>query len=215
MVTADPARTPTLVMFADPNYFLFAGAPNCNSPCVTENPGFAWNHGDFQPEIVTTWLGMVGPGVRDDGVDGKTWSDHTDIRPTVLLLAGLKDDYRHDGRVLSEALAGAALPPSVTGNGNIFRQLAQSYKQINAPVGKFGLGTLRISNSALISNDSGDATYNQLESNLANLNAQRDSLANQMIQILEDAAFNGKTIDPAQASSLIQQANQLLQQVPQ
>src|SRR5207302_894504 len=153
MVTADPARTPTLVMFADPNYFLFAGAPNCNSPCVTENPGFAWNHGDFQPEIVTTWLGMVGPGVRDDGVDGKTWSDHTDIRPTILLLAGLKDDYGHDGRVLSEALTGAALPPSVTGNGNIFQQLAQSYKQINASVGQFGLGTLRISNSALISND--------------------------------------------------------------
>ncbi len=215
MVTADPARTPTLVMFADPNYFLFAGAPNCSLPCVTENPGFAWNHGDVQPEIVTTWLGMVGPGVRDDGVDGNTWSDHTDIRPTILLLAGLKDDYGHDGRVLSEALTGAALPPSVTGNGNIFRQLAQSYKQINASVGQFGLGTLRISNSALISNDSDDATYNQLENNLINLNAQRNSLASQMIQILEDAAFNGKPIDPAVASSLIQQANQLLQQVPQ
>jgi hypothetical protein len=215
MVTADPARTPSLVMFADPDYFLFAGAPNCNSPCVTELPGFAWNHGDVQPEIVTTWLGMVGPGVRDDGVDGNTWSDHTDIRPTILLLAGLKDDYGHDGRVLSEALTGAALPGSVTGNGNIFRQLAQSYKQINAPVGQFGLGTLRISNSALISNDSDDATYNQLENNLINLNAQRDSLAGQMIQILEDAAFNGKPINPAAASSLIQQANQLLQQVPQ
>jgi len=215
MVTADTARTPTLVMFGDPDYFFFAGAPNCTSPCVTELPGFAWNHGDVQPEIVTTWLGMVGPGVRDDGVDGNTWSDHTDIRPTILLLAGLKDDYGHDGRVLSEALTGAALPPSVTGNGNIFRQLAQSYKQINAPVGQFGLGTLRISNSALISNDSDDATYNQLESNLINLNAQRDSLAGQMIQILEDAAFNGKPVDPAVASSLIQQANQLLQQIPQ
>lgn len=215
MVTADPARTPTLVMFGDPDYFFFAGAPNCTSPCVTEPPGFAWNHGDVQPEIVTTWLGMVGPGVRDDGVDGKTWSDHTDIRPTILLLAGLKDDYGHDGRVLSEALTGAALPPSVIGSGNIFRQLARSYKQISAPVGQFGLGTLQISNSALISNDSGDATYNQLENNLINLNVQRDALAGQMIQILEDAAFNGKPIDPAVASSLIQQANQLLQQVQQ
>jgi arylsulfatase A-like enzyme len=215
MVTADPARTPSLVMFGDPDYFLFAGAPNCNSPCVTENPGFAWNHGDVQPEIVTTWLGMVGPGVGDDGVDGETWSDHTDIRPTIMLLTGLKDDYGHDGRVLSEELAGSALPSSMRGNGNIFRKLAQSYKQINACVGQFGLGTLRMSNSALSSNDPGDATYNQLENNLANLNAQRDSLASQMIQILEDAAFNGKTIDRAQASSLIRQANQLLQQVPQ
>src|SRR5213594_3053805 len=65
-----------------------------------------------------------------------------------------------------------------------------------------------ISNSALISNDPGDATYDQLESKLANLNSQRDSIASQMIQILEDAEFNGKAIDPATASSLIQQANQ-------
>jgi hypothetical protein len=132
-----------------------------------------------------------------------------------LLLTGLKDDYAHDGRVLSEALSGSALPSSMRGNGNIFAKLARSYKQINACVGKFGLGTLRMSNSALISNDPGDATYNQVENNLANLNAQRDSLASQMIQILEDAAFNGKAIDRGQASSLIQQANQLLQQVPQ
>jgi hypothetical protein len=201
-------------MFADPDYFLFAGAPNCNSPCVSEDPSFAWNHGDVQSQITTTWLGMVGPGVRDDGVDSQTSSDHTDIRPTILLLTGLKDDYGHDGRVVSEALTGVALPPPLTGNGNIFKRLARSYKQINAPVGQFGLGTLGISNSALISNDPNDATYNQLENTLGSLNAQRDSLASQMIQILEDAEFNGKTIDRAVASSLIQQANQLLQQLP-
>jgi hypothetical protein len=33
--------------------------------------------------------------------------------------------------------------------------------------------------------------------------------------ILEDAVFNGQPIDPVVASSPIQQANQLLQQVPQ
>ena len=90
---------------------------------------------------------------------------------------------------------------------------AASYKQINAAVGQFGLGTLAISNSALISNGPGDATYDQLESKLANLNSQRDSIASQMIQILEDAEFNGKAINPTTASSLIQQANQLLQQL--
>jgi hypothetical protein len=213
MITADPARTPTLVMFADPDYFLFAGATNCSSPCVTEQPGFAWNHGDVQAQITTTWLGMVGPGVRDDGIDSQTWSDHTDIRPTIMLLTGLKDDYSHDGRVLSEALTGAALPATIRGHANIFRQLAASYKQINAAVGQFGLDTLAISNSALISNDVEDKTYNQLETKLASLNSQRDSIARQMIQILEDAEFNGKAINPATASSLIQQANQLLQQL--
>ncbi|TMC23477.1 MAG: hypothetical protein E6J36_09395, partial [Chloroflexi bacterium] len=63
MITADPARTPTLTMFADPNYFLFAGAPNCSTPCVTQQAGFAWNHGDVSPDINTTWLGIVGPGI--------------------------------------------------------------------------------------------------------------------------------------------------------
>ena len=67
MVTADPARTPTFTLFADPNYFLFAGAPNCISPCVTEPPGFAWNHGDTNPDITTTWLGLVGPGDHPPG----------------------------------------------------------------------------------------------------------------------------------------------------
>src|SRR5207244_10858709 len=80
MVTADPARTPTFALFAHPNYFLFAGAANCNSPCVRENPAFAWNHGDFQSDITTTWLGMVGPGVTNLGIDSTTWSDHSDIR---------------------------------------------------------------------------------------------------------------------------------------
>jgi hypothetical protein len=213
MITADPARTPNLVMFADPDYFLVVGAPNCSAACVSETPGFAWNHGDVQPQITTTWLGLVGPGVKSDGIDSQTWSDHTDIRPTVMLLTGLKDDYSHDGRALSEALTGAALPATIRGNGNIFRQLAASYKQINAAVGRFGLGTLAISNAALISNDADDATYHQLESKLASLNSQRDSIASQMIQILEDAEFNGKVINRATASSLIQQANQLLQQL--
>src|SRR5262249_25153163 len=48
MITADAARTPTFILFADSNYFLFAGARNCNSLCITEPPGFAWNHGDVQ-----------------------------------------------------------------------------------------------------------------------------------------------------------------------
>src|SRR5215510_4034304 len=111
-ITADPARTPTLTMFADPNYVLFAGAPNCNNPCVTQQPGFAWNHGDISEDIARTWLGLVGPGVKRGGLNDHLWSDHTDIRPTMLTLLGLKDDYVHDGRVLVEVLQGSVLPQS-------------------------------------------------------------------------------------------------------
>jgi hypothetical protein len=208
MVTADPARTPTLTMFANPDYFLFAGAPNCNSPCVTENPGFAWNHGDVQKDITTTWLGMVGPGVKRQGVDRETWSDHTDIRPTILSLTGLVEDYSHDGRVLAEEMRSNALPSGIRGNPLAFTLLARAYKQLNAPVGRFGLATLATSNKAITGSDQ---TYNRLENRLASLGAQRDSLAAQIIQKLEAAEFNNQPLDWPSTFGLLAQANRLIE----
>jgi hypothetical protein len=213
MVTADPARTPTFTWFAKPDYFLFAGAPNCNTPCVQEQFGFAWNHGDVTPDITTTWLGMVGPGVKDEGIDSETWSDHTDVRPTILALVGLKDDYAHDGRVLFEDLKGWAVPPALQKNRGINMQLAQAYKQINAPLGRLGLATLGISTLALKSGSaSDDTTYTRLENQLVLITSQRDALASQMIALLEGAEFNGQRIDPAQAKLLIAQSKTLLAQ---
>jgi hypothetical protein len=214
MVTADPARTPTLTMFADPNYFLFASGTACPIPtdptsCVTENPGFAWNHGDVQPEIVTTWLGMVGPGVDQTGIDSTTWSDHTDIRPTIMTLVGLKDDYSHDGRVLVEDLTGYAQPSAVK-KSTSFVSLAQIYKQLDACVGQFGLKTLSISTTALESNSSGDSTYTTLENQLISSGNQRDMLASQMIALLEGAEFNNTPFSDSQAQSLISQGQALL-----
>ena len=213
MVTADPARTPTFTMFADPNYFLFQGAANCSSPCVTENPGFAWNHGDVQPEIITTWLGMVGPGVRHVGVDNSIWSDHTDIRPTMLALLGLQDDYAHAGRVLFEDLYDWAVPQSLRAHRATLIQLAQVYKQINAPVGQLGLASLVISTRALESNAPGDSTYTQLENQLISITSQRDALAGKMSALLEQAAFNGQAINEQQAKQFISQGQALLNQV--
>jgi len=210
MITADPARTPNLVMFADPDYFLFAGAPNCTALCLTENPSFAWNHGDVQSEIATTWLGLVGPGVRRSGIDSATWSDHTDIRPTILALLGLKDDYVHDGRVLVENMRDNALPSGVRRNPVAFALLAQAYKQINAPVGKLGLVTLAVSTTALKGDD---PTYRTLEDRLSAINAQRNELAARMIRRLEDAAFAGKSLDWRTTSQLILEAHQLLRKV--
>jgi hypothetical protein len=213
MVTADPARTPTFTMFADPNYFLFAGAPNCTSPCVTLGPGFAWNHGDVQPDITTTWLGMVGPGVDQTGIDSTTWSDHTDIRPTILTLAGLKDDYSHDGRVLVEDLTGWAQPSAVKKSSS-FVALSQIYKQLDACVGQFGLKTLSISTTALESGSSSDdSIYTNLENQLISFGGQRDALASQMITKLEGAEFSNQPFSDAQAQSLISQGQALLNQV--
>ena len=129
MVNADPARTPTFAMFAKPDYFVSPGAANCSTPCVSVNPAFAYNHGDYAAEINTNYTAFAGPGVRHLGLDGTsaangpnsagpnsgqtevvnsgttgTWVDETDIRPTLIYLTGLKDDYEHDGRVITEIL---------------------------------------------------------------------------------------------------------------
>ena len=148
MTTADPLRTPTFTAFADPDYFLFAGAPNCTAPCVSVNPAFAWNHGDFSPDINVTWLGVAGPGVRHLGVTRDVWSDHTDIRPTILALLGLRDDYRSDGRALWEFVEPSVLPRGLRGHRSTLDALGAVYKQLNACVGEFGSNTLAAATTA-------------------------------------------------------------------
>ncbi|MEO8953697.1 MAG: hypothetical protein ABI396_01430 [Ktedonobacteraceae bacterium] len=214
MITVDPARTPTFTMFADPNYFLFAGAPNCNSACVTEEAAFAWNHGDVSPDINTTWLGIVGPGVKNLGVTNAIWTDHTDIRSTMLALLGLKDDYVSDGRVIFEAIYNWALPQSMLVHPQTLLQLVQAYKQINAPVGELGLKSLHYSTTGLASNTSGDKEYNQIENQLSSITALRNSIAASMSAMINAAEFNGQPINVSQAQHLIQQANSLLKSIP-
>ncbi|HEY4464152.1 MAG TPA: hypothetical protein VGN41_15910, partial [Streptosporangiaceae bacterium] len=170
MVNADPARTPTFAMFAKPDYYLSTGPASCGGPCVTQNTGFAWNHGDYAAEINTNFLGIAGPGVAHLGLDGSaanagpssagadsgqvtvpgsgttgTWLDETDIRPTLLYLAGLRDDYQTDGRVVSQILTRpnpALRPAAVTA-------LGACYKQLNSSVGQFGTATLAASTKAM------------------------------------------------------------------
>jgi hypothetical protein len=214
MVTADPARTPTYTLFADPNYFVcnqFSSGCPTTPPFVKEEAGFAWNHGDVAPEINTTWLGLVGPGVEHNGVDSTTWSDHTDIRPTMLALLGLKDDYAHAGRVLFEDLDPSALPQSLNVNRQTLTLLAQVYKQINAPVGQLGLASLRISTRAEESgNASNDVVYSVLDNQLIRITNSRNTIAAQMSALLESAAFDNTPIDLVSATKLIAEGNALL-----
>ena len=56
------------------------------------------------------------PGNPELGQTSKVWSDHTDIQPTMLALAGLKNDYGPDGRVLTEFAQEHALPTACASN---------------------------------------------------------------------------------------------------
>jgi hypothetical protein len=209
MITGDPNRTPSFIYFGNADYFF----QTFGSPDFAQNSGFAWQHGDFQPDIVTSWLGLVGPGVLNLGVDDTTWASHADTRPTTLALAGLQDDYVSEGRVLFEDVDPGFLAQSSRAHHGTLVKLAQEYSQIDAPVGQFGLDTLKISTTALASSSSGDATYSSLESQLAGYGLQRDSLASQMISAINGAEFGGQTLDEQQAKDLIAQADSLLAQV--
>jgi hypothetical protein len=130
----------------------------------------------------------------------------------MLVLLGLKDDYQHEGRALTEKLDGWAQPSAVKKGGN-FVALAQVFKQINAPVGPLGLASLHASTVGIESNDPGDATYSNVESQLASFTSQRDALAAQILALLEAAEFNNQPIPDQQAASLIQAAQSLLSNV--
>jgi hypothetical protein len=217
MITHDPNRTPNFILFGNPDYFLEAfgdSAPSCMpstdaASCFVQSRNFAWNHGDFQNEIVQTWLGIVGPGVKNFGQTGALFTDHTDIRPTILSLTQLVDDYAHDGRVIFDIIADNALPVPLRGHTNTLTQLAELYKQINAPTGPLGITTLTgISTQALQATDA--STYNAKEAQIVSLTNQRNAIASQMIAMLENAAFNGQKIDEVAAKSLIAQAQALL-----
>jgi len=221
MVSADPNRTPNFLLFGNPDYF-FTTSGNSPPPacapatdaagCFVEGTGFAWNHGDFQKEITHTWLAMVGPGVAQLGRFGEIFSDHTDIRPTLIYLAGLRDDYAHDGRVLFEALTHEATEGALGHHRDTLAALAAAYKEINAPLGKLGVRTLKgISTEAL---SGSDATYTALEAQIVAITRQRNEIAGQMIDMLEDAAFDHRSIDEGRAWRLIDEANDLLASVP-
>ncbi|HEY1004431.1 MAG TPA: hypothetical protein VGD83_32820, partial [Streptosporangiaceae bacterium] len=190
MVNADPARTPTFAMFAKPDYFLFNGGTACKGSCVSVNNGFAYNHGDYAAEINTTWVGFAGPGVKNPGVDGQapnegpssagpdsgqvtvpgsgttgTWADHTDLRPTLMYLTGLKDDYEHDGRVITQILSDKN--HALAGRG--VAALGACYKQLNSSVGEFGTFTLQASTAAAESGTARDRKYKTVNSILAGL----------------------------------------------
>ena len=208
MINADPKRTPTLTMFGNPDFFFQTTMPSCGGD-VCVNPRFAWNHGNVQEEIGNTWVGFVGPGVKNLGVDSTTWTDHTNVRPTINELLGLRDSYRSDGRVLVEALDPRAVADSLRAHRETLLRLGAAYEQVNAPFGAFAADTLQASTRALESSD--DTVYSSLEDRIAALTAQRDALALEISTALNDAAA-GTPLDEQQAKRWIAEASDLLGQ---
>jgi hypothetical protein len=214
MLTADRQRDPSFTMFAKPDYFLYAGAPNCGSPCVTIDPTFNWNHGGISPDINVTWLGVVGPHVKHLGVTNNLWTDHADNRPTLLALTGLKDDYAHQGRPITEIISGLGENGDGNSEGENLGSLAALYKQINAPVGQLSLDSIKFATRAMLSTSTNDQTYLNADATIASWTSRRDTLAGKMILLLDKTgpSPNGES-DNSDAGDLIAQARSLLAEV--
>ena len=219
MVDADPARTPTLAMFANPDYYLQTGAASCQASglggCVYQTDSYAWDHGDYSAEVDTNYVAFVGPGVRRLGLDGPAanqgttssgansgevevyqdhfpgpWVDETDIRPTIMYLTGLRDAYQHDGRVITQILSDPNRALSAPG----VTGLGECYKQLNSSVGDFAAYTLQADTSAMKGSSPGDEVYLRTDRALRGLEVIRDRLAGQIKGELESAEFGGRPV---------------------
>jgi hypothetical protein len=204
MQTVDPLRFPTYTLFPKPDYFFSASGSN-----VSINNNFAYDHGYYSPNIDVTWVGFAGKGVEVGGVDGPqpdqgnqpsdpesthtvpqasqvgTWVEETDIRPTMLYLLGLRDDYRSDGHVITQAVQHITRALAATA------QLAAGYDQIESSVGQFGTDTLIADTKALASGSSSDdSAYQAEQSTLRNLADDRDEAVARIKKVLNGAAGN-------------------------
>lgn len=187
---ADPNRNASFAYFGDPNYFLTDFPSSTCLTCI--NPAFAWNHGDIQPEIANTWLGFVGPGIKSLGRTDAVWTDHTDVRPTMLAALGLKDDYVGDGRAILEVLDPRVLNHRVASERRSLDLLGAAYKQLNAPFGAFGSESLAISTAAIQTGSSaGDSQYLAVDAQLNAWGSQRDTLAAEIEHVLNQATVAG------------------------
>jgi hypothetical protein len=202
MQTNDPLRLPTYSIFPVPDYFFGTSGQN-----VTINNGFAWDHGYYSPNINVTWVAFAGRGVAAHGIDGPgpaggneshdpnsthtvpqasrvgTWVEETDIRPTMLHLLGLKDDYPSDGHVIPQALQSVSFPLALV------QELAEGYDQIESSVGQFATDTLIADSKALASGSgSDDSAYQAEQATLKQLADDRDKAVAKIKPVLAAAA---------------------------
>jgi hypothetical protein len=119
-----------------------------------------------------------------------------------MALTGLRDDYRHDGRVLFELL-------NTRGHDGSILDLAEVYKQINAPVGAFGMATVRGATTSIESGSaSDDSRYSNFDAKLTSLTSDRNALALKISNLLEAVAFD--KANASQVQDLIDQAQGIL-----
>ena len=126
-----------------------------------------------------------------------------------IALTDVTDDSRvvHDGRVLVGQLDEDALPSALEHDRGLVRNLGTIYKQLNAPFGDFSMNVLAASTKAIKSGSAtDDSRYTSVEAQISTLTSQRDTLAVQIRNALDAAAFDHHRINRNDARDWIAQA---------
>ena len=126
------------------------------------------------------------------------WTDETDVRPTLMYLTGLRDDYEVDGRVITQILD----HPNHALRADGVTELGECYKQLNSSVGQFGTFTLIAATKGIESTSPGDGIYQHADQALRALEVARDRLAGVIKGELEAAAFDNQPVANAGAQTL-------------
>jgi hypothetical protein len=127
-----------------------------------------------------------------------------------MALLGLKDDYVHEGRVVAEWMHQHALPDGIRDARENFTELAEIFKQLDAPKGELGRASLRWSNRSVTAPDRVYARYLQ---QIGEITEQRDELAGQIRTVLDNAAFHNQPISEDAEDELGHRAKALIDQV--
>jgi hypothetical protein len=112
--------------------------------------------------------------------------------------------------VLAEWMETQALPQGIRQRREDFIELADAYKQLNAPLGLLGRKSLVYANRSVTADD---ATYMRYLVKIGDITAQRDSLAAQIKAALNGAAFNHQPVGEGSEDSLSHRARALIDRV--
>ncbi len=185
------ARTPTLIAFSDADYIFNRGAcSNCGR----------WNHGTIHPDITDSWLALIGPGIKRGAMTNATtvdsFTDHTDIIPTIRAFLGISSSGDVDGVPIFAALDRAT--------SDDLLQLREAFKQLNAPLGRFGSAILKISTQGALG---GPAARAQADTRIKDLKSRHDALVAEMRPALDGA----KQLSRDQVLDLAKRAQTLME----
>jgi hypothetical protein len=147
-------------------------------------------------------------GFLDDVVDVTLAREQSTGKSIQVRAVSADDDV--EGRVIAEWIHGRALPQGIRGRTETFTELAEVYKQLNAPVGQLGRASLVWSNSAVTGNDKSYARYLR---RIADITERRDRLAAAIKTVLNDAAFHNRPVDLGTAIDLGVRARILIEEV--